>query len=226
MVSSWINHKAALRVAGGTVAAQHRRAAEVGAAILESGGNAVDAALATSLALAVVEPWMSGLGGGGLMVVAPGDGAPPEVIDFAMVAPLALDPARLSGDRRGARSRPVRLARGARGAQRLGRRSRSPCRARRPGSSSPTGAMPACPGRSSARRRSRWRATACRSTGTPGCGSRSRCAICGASRPRARSICRTACRPRRTRTAARATCRSAASPRRWSGSPRSGRSIC
>ncbi len=120
MVSSWINHKAALRVAGGTVAAQHRRAAEVGAGILERGGNAVDAALATSLALAVVEPWMSGLGGGGLMVVAPGDGAPPEVIDFAMVAPLALDPARLSGDRGGARSRPVRLARGARGAQRRG----------------------------------------------------------------------------------------------------------
>ena len=37
---------------------------------------------------------MSGLGGGGLMVVAPADGAPPEVIDFGMVAPLALDPAR------------------------------------------------------------------------------------------------------------------------------------
>jgi gamma-glutamyltranspeptidase/glutathione hydrolase len=91
--TSWINRKPALRAAGGAVAAQHQAAAAIGAGILEQGGNAVDAALATSLALAVLEPWMSGLGGGGLMVIAPADGAPPEVIDFAMVAPRALDPA-------------------------------------------------------------------------------------------------------------------------------------
>ncbi len=75
------------------VAAQHRAAAEVGAEILEAGGNAVDAALATSLALAVLEPWMSGLGGGGLMVVAPAGGRPAEVIEFGMIAPAGLDPA-------------------------------------------------------------------------------------------------------------------------------------
>jgi gamma-glutamyltranspeptidase / glutathione hydrolase len=92
MASSWINRKPALRVAGGSVAAQHQAAAAIGADVLGQGGNAVDAALATSLALAVLEPWMSGLGGGGLMIVAPADGAPPEVIDFTMVAPLALDP--------------------------------------------------------------------------------------------------------------------------------------
>jgi gamma-glutamyltranspeptidase/glutathione hydrolase len=101
MVSSWVVSKPAVRTAGGVVAAQHLTAANVGAEILGAGGNAVDAALATSLALAVLEPWMSGLGGGGLMVIAPGDGAPPEVIDFGMRAPLALDPAHypLTGER-------------------------------------------------------------------------------------------------------------------------------
>ena len=78
IISSWVNRKPALRVAGGAVAAQHQAAAAIGAEILEQGGNAVDAALATSLALAVLEPWMSGLGGGGLMVVAPADGTPPR----------------------------------------------------------------------------------------------------------------------------------------------------
>ncbi|MCC2665135.1 MAG: gamma-glutamyltransferase, partial [Geminicoccaceae bacterium] len=94
LASSWVVSRPALRAAGGMVAAQHRTAAKVGAEILEGGGNAVDAALATSLALAVVEPWMSGLGGGGLMVIAPAGGAPPEVIEFGMRAPFALDPAR------------------------------------------------------------------------------------------------------------------------------------
>ncbi|HSA79391.1 MAG TPA: gamma-glutamyltransferase [Geminicoccaceae bacterium] len=92
--SSWVVGKPALRTRGGVVAAQHLAAAKVGAEILAAGGNAVDAALATSLALAVLEPWMSGLGGGGLMVIAPGDGAPPEVLEFGMRAPFALDPAQ------------------------------------------------------------------------------------------------------------------------------------
>jgi gamma-glutamyltranspeptidase/glutathione hydrolase len=76
----------------GLVAAQHVGAAEVGADVLAAGGNAVDAALATSLALGVLEPWMSGLGGGGVMIVAKAGGAA-DAIDFGMVAPARLDPA-------------------------------------------------------------------------------------------------------------------------------------
>ena len=53
----------------GVVVAQNCRAAEVGAAILRKGGNAIDAAVATGMAIGTVEPWMSGIGGVGFMTI-------------------------------------------------------------------------------------------------------------------------------------------------------------
>ena len=93
VVETWTVGKPAVEGAAGVVASQHYAASEVGARVLAAGGNAVDAAVATGLAIGTVEPWMSGLGGGGFMVVQRAGEAEAQVIDFAMVAPEGLDPA-------------------------------------------------------------------------------------------------------------------------------------
>lgn len=75
----------------GVVAAAHKRAAMVGAEVLEAGGDAVDAAIATSFAIGVVEPWMSGPCGGGMMTLWRADEGRAETIRFGMRSPRGLD---------------------------------------------------------------------------------------------------------------------------------------
>ena len=82
--------KPAVESESGIVASQNRIASEIGANVLRKGGNAVDAAIATSFALGVVEPWMSGIGGGGYMVVWHAGEAKAQVVDFGMRAPRGL----------------------------------------------------------------------------------------------------------------------------------------
>ena len=53
----------------GAVAAEHPRAAEIGLAMLEQGGNAVDAAIATAYAVCILNASSCGIGGGGFMLV-------------------------------------------------------------------------------------------------------------------------------------------------------------
>ena len=56
------------RSKSGMVVAAHPIGAEAGRAMLAAGGNAVDAAVAMSLTMGVVEPFASGLGGGASML--------------------------------------------------------------------------------------------------------------------------------------------------------------
>lgn len=88
---TWAITKPQVESTGGIVAAQHHEAAQVGADILEAGGNAMDAAVATALALSVVEPWLSGLGGGGFLLHATGQGQV-SCLDFNLRAPGAAAP--------------------------------------------------------------------------------------------------------------------------------------
>ena len=84
----------------GIVAAQSRKAAEVGAEVLTAGGDCMDAVIATTFALGVLEPWMSGLGGGGAMVLYRAREDRYEVIDYGMRAPggIRLEDYPITGD--------------------------------------------------------------------------------------------------------------------------------
>ncbi len=90
--SEWVIDRTEALGKRGMVVAQHELAAEIGAQVLADGGNAVDAAVATAFALGVVEPFMSGIGGGGLMLVYRADTKETVALDFGMCAPLAARP--------------------------------------------------------------------------------------------------------------------------------------
>jgi gamma-glutamyltranspeptidase/glutathione hydrolase len=89
---TWIVRKPAVESQGGIVASQHRAASAIGAAVLARGGNAVDAAVATGLAIGGVEPWMSGIGGGGFFLVYLASEDRCYCVDSGMIAPRGLNP--------------------------------------------------------------------------------------------------------------------------------------
>ena len=71
-----VHHRSAVtRAAPGMVSAADPRAAAAGATILRQGGSAADAAIATMLALTVVEPQSSGIGGGSYLIFRDATGA-------------------------------------------------------------------------------------------------------------------------------------------------------
>jgi gamma-glutamyltranspeptidase/glutathione hydrolase len=77
----------------GVVSAAHGLAATAGLRILMEGGNAIDAAVGVGAALGVVEPFMSGLGGGGgFMLFHEGKTGQTHVLDYIGLPPAASDP--------------------------------------------------------------------------------------------------------------------------------------
>jgi gamma-glutamyltranspeptidase / glutathione hydrolase len=77
-----------VRARHGMVVSVHHLASDAGLQVLREGGNAVDAAVATGFALAVVHPIAGNLGGGGFLLLRTRDGKA-TFIDFREKAPLA-----------------------------------------------------------------------------------------------------------------------------------------
>lgn len=81
---------------GGTVASVSEQAGRVGIRILDGGGNAVDAAIATTLAVGVSRPDLCGIGGGGFLAYRDASGEV-ATLDFREEAPARITPDAYQG---------------------------------------------------------------------------------------------------------------------------------
>ncbi len=95
-----------MRAEFGAVTSVEPNATRAGIAILEHGGNAMDAAVAVAYALAVTHPSAGNLGGGGFLLVRP-KGGPTAALDFRETAPAALTRAQFEAMEKSSGSGPV-----------------------------------------------------------------------------------------------------------------------
>lgn len=90
--TSWQITRPVLTSNHGMVAAKTPDAVQAGMAMLENGGNAIDAAVATAFAAGVSEPWMNGVGGGGFLVAWIAREQRSIAIEFPMLSPAGATP--------------------------------------------------------------------------------------------------------------------------------------
>ena len=90
-----------VKAKNGVVAAAHPLAAQAGVEILKKGGNAFDAAIATSFMLNVVEPNASGMGGGGFALIYVAKEKKTYMIDYREMAPAKAKPDMYKLDAKG-----------------------------------------------------------------------------------------------------------------------------
>ena len=90
--TTWTPRRSPAVATGGMVAAKMPAAVDAGLAMLEKGGNAIDAAVAAAFAVGVAEPWMNGLGGGGFLVAWLAKEQRSVVIEYPMLSPAAATP--------------------------------------------------------------------------------------------------------------------------------------
>ncbi|MEM6836360.1 MAG: gamma-glutamyltransferase [Cyanobacteria bacterium P01_C01_bin.120] len=95
LMPSWGRSPASAHVStgtGGAVASVDERATQIGLEVLRSGGNAVDAAVATAAAVGVTDPFSAGIGGGGFMLIYQPDSGTVVSLDGREAAPAATTP--------------------------------------------------------------------------------------------------------------------------------------
>jgi gamma-glutamyltranspeptidase/glutathione hydrolase len=89
-------YREAARSEGGVIASESPAASQAGLEVLDAGGNAMDAAVATTFALGVARPQSCGIGGGGFLVYRGADGET-AALDFREMAPAAVTPETFAG---------------------------------------------------------------------------------------------------------------------------------
>ena len=101
LVTTWVARTSAQPIGhNGMVSTSHPLASRAGLRILERGGNAVDAAIASAAVIAVVNPFMAGLGGvGGHALVYDASTGKTEALDFRGISPQAAKLEMYRGDR-------------------------------------------------------------------------------------------------------------------------------
>ncbi len=85
--SRWQLSRPSVTSHDGMVAAKTPGAVDAGTAMLQRGGNAIDAAVATAFAAGVAEPWMNGIGGGGYLVAWIAAEERSIAIEYPMISP-------------------------------------------------------------------------------------------------------------------------------------------